>query len=236
VTRPKKYPTHNIETNAPGIPVGKGFIRRYVDPENRIVYVTNGNPPLGSIFHAIEWAIKFLKDAGRPEYKKSPFRQAYYTGTGESVQARQFQEREDPEWYAYEILEACSSIEKNDWCSALITGCKIGNLITEAMGLNYFKDTGKAGGPKERRNLSYATLTRYLVRKYRGATATELWNKIPDDTEDELPVGSNKYYRRSGRVHALRKMSGGKWQSVGKPLQYDAFRKRVMQTRKLSAR
>lgn len=251
----KKLPP-NSEAIKPGVYLvtyGKGFTRNteiYMafmstkeEVKNLLLNKSQGDPFLKSDkkfeFLCEEGerdSIKILNDAGLPEYRPESFDAP--GGLLGALELRGYRAHEDPEWYAAGIIQALSkirsTIKEKDADSAAAFGVMLGVLMTEGWVFNYYKKIGKTGGPKERRNLAYTTLTRYLVRKYRVEPASELWGMIPNNSEDELEVGSYKYYRDAKRIYALRRVSGRKWESVGKPLQYDAFRKRIIQARKPS--
>ena len=252
--RPKKSPPPKQETIPPGVShhtVGKGFTRRSVDttgiPNTGLRWVTKDDYPLGSITASIEWAKKFLKEAGLPAHIPSG-PTALPWGTGSSVQARHYRERQDPEWYAYEILEAVSELSKviirggavilnhiegiDVVWPILEMAYRLGNLATEAHGHGYFRKTGGTHGPR-RRKLPVDALIRYLLRENREATARELWEAIPKD--EEIRIADLKYYRTGEILRAYVKVNGG-WKDVEQSMKFDAFRKNVPKVRKSRTR
>ncbi len=249
MTRLKKTSPPTEEIISPGIyrhPIGKGFTKRNIDtrevrPGSRYKYVVGDDYPLGSLSDAIRWAKGFLKDAGLPAHKASlPF--ALPLTTGLSDQALPYRERQDPEWYAYEIADASSDLAKalfqENKYSALEMAYRIGNLATEAHGLGYFKKAGATGGKRKQRILPLKELIHSLRRKNRQGTAADLWAMIPTDQIDGIRIKEHKFYRNAaGRLLALGKVDGCKdWRPAGKPLKFDAFRKRVKEVRKPLAR
>jgi hypothetical protein len=173
-------------------------------------------------------------------------------GTGGSAQALRYRERIDPEWYAYEILEAYSGI-----CKVIIRGeavilnrvdglqviwpalemaYRLGNLATEAQELGYYRETGATGGKRKRRILPVGELIRHLIGKTKKGTARELWTMVPRNQDDGIKIKGHKFFRKGDLLLAIRKGDDANWRRVGKPLKLDAFRKRVKEARKPSAR
>jgi hypothetical protein len=211
-------------------------------------------------------AIKALEDAGLPtnfggsrtipmEWDVSPpktFEKLYFSfyrafpeyggmGLKELVKFRGYAQRESPEWYAAAIVESISVIraaimrQDTDW--ALRQAFRLGEYVSEANALGFFKRVGAEGPPKRKRILPIAELVRYLIRKNRKATATELWEMIPTDLWYGIRKEGYKFYRNGGRLLALGKVDGYKdWRPVGKSLKYPAFQKRVTEARKLLTR
>ena len=162
-------------------------------------------------------------------------------GLRELVKSHGYRQREDPEWFAAAIVEYLSiiraAIRRKATDYALRQAFKLGTLVSDAKALGFFQQMGDMGPPKRKRILPVAELVRYLIRKNRKATATELWKMIPTDLWYGIRIKGYKFYRNGGRLLALGKVEGYKdWRPIGKSLQYAAFRKRVTEARKHSAR
>jgi len=257
VTRPKKTPPAlQEEIIAPDRyrhAVGKGITKRYVYtrgiPGSRLRYDVTDDYPLGSLSRAKEWAEKYLKKAGLPAYEPPSHPPALPWGTGSSVQARRYRERQGQEWYAYEILEAFSEISKviirGDvvilnriegirvvW-PALEMAYRLGNLATEAQGLGYYQKTGAEGPPKrERQKSPWPTLADYLLRNYPDGNDEHRFDMVPNiKKDDDIRVGNrHRYYRKDGRIHAEVKVKG-EWKVYRKTLKISGLRKHLTEAR-----
>lgn len=263
MARSKKIPPPEKETIAPGIErftIGKGITRRskikaafgiasWGDIKKHLPGIEGvGGKHLSETAECEPFekqakeARKILEDAGLPTdslgHFAVPGRRA--GGLLELVVSRDYRERESPEWYAADILSTISSLRmaiKHNWSTIAYHAYNLGNLVTEAKGLGYFKETGATGGKRKRRIPPVAELIRTLIRKNRHGTAPDLWAMIPTDQVDGLRIKGYKFYRNGGRLLALGKMDGYKdFRPVGKSLNFRSFSKRVGKERTPLAR
>jgi hypothetical protein len=197
-------------------------------------------------------------------------------------------ERVDPEWYAAKILWTLSAIRfhmrqefidqeipdyiaqarpdikqtiRQDKITILVAmSYSLGELVTEAKALGFFKQTGAEGPPKRKQQKSpYSVLTRYLLRNYPDGpdvTDEHRFDMVPEIRDDgetigrykvhrrsgqesvdpgELILGRYRFHRKAGRIHAEERVGpkdSGTWKPVGKPLKLSAFRKHMTKERK----